>query len=244
LRLRDIFEELKPQSGTQHGSNPGAVHVDTETGEQHYVKWYHDPDQGRVEALASKIYEHMGIKTVSPQVMHVGGREAVVSKWNHDLVQKRPHEWDHVTESQAHQVGRLYHAAVLTKNWDIVGLNHDNILQHKDTGDVHAIDHGGAFHFRAQGGPKEYGSDIDEHHTFRYGLRGAPSTSIAPTARLFGNTFQKYPRAEHEGLKPVREMDMDRVHRMFRESGLKNWESLHTNFVARRQKLLSHYGQE
>jgi hypothetical protein len=235
-----FVEALVPESG-KLGSNEGGVHVDDATGEKHYVKWYRDPQQGRTEVLTSRIYNRMGIPTVEPKLDHVNGREAVVSRWRNDLTTKKPHEWDHVNEHQAIQIGKLYHAAVLTKNWDVVGLDHDNIMQHRDTGQIHAIDHGGAFHFRAMGSSKPYGPDIDDHHTLRHGLPNAPSTSINPTARLFGNTFSKFPHAPKAGLEAVRNLDMDGVKHDFETSGLHNWEDLHRNFTARRERLLRHY---
>lgn len=147
LNFKLFLESLKPIAGTQKGSNPGGLHVD-EHGEKHYVKHYENPDQAKVEALTGKIYHHMGIKTVKPE-LH--GHSSIKTKWNEDVHQIPPHHFENLSKKQAHQIGKIYHGAILTKNWDVVGLEHDNIVHNKKTKDLHAIDHGGAFHFRARG---------------------------------------------------------------------------------------------
>lgn len=239
MRFRQFyFEGLVPQAGTQKGSNPGGLHVDSKTGEHHYVKYYRNPEQGRVEALTGRLYGMMGIHTVDPHVRNVNGKEAIVSKWNPHLKQKSPRDWENVNAHQAHQLGRIFHAAVLTRNWDVVGLEHDNILQHEHTGDVHAIDHGGSFHYRAQGAPKPGGftDDIGEHHSLLH--------QNDQTSHVFGHAFRRFPEAERKGLDSVRGLDMGAVHTAFKESGIKNWQDLHKNFLTRHQRLLDHYGDE
>jgi hypothetical protein len=228
-----IREEWKKVSGTQMGSNEGGIHTD-EHGERSYIKHYRNADQAKVEALAGKIYNHLGISTLNPEHQVINGKPSVITKYNDNLERMQPHEFEHLSPKQAGQVGRMYHAAVLTKNWDIVGLEHDNILRHGQTGDLHAIDTGGAFHFRAQGGPKEYGPDIAEHGSLR-GRPGEPSTHV------FGHTFKAHPHAEHEGLEAVRSLDDNKIRHEFENSGLSNWKELHTNFNERKKSLLAKY---
>lgn len=229
-----IKEDLVPEKGTQYGSNEGGIHTDTATGEKHYVKYYKNPDQGKVEALTAKIYHHMGIHTVRPDVRHVNGREAVVAKWNPNLRQMKPHEFHNLNHEQANHIGRMYHAAVLTKNWDIVGLEHDNIVQHKETGALHSVDQGGAMHFRARGSAKAYDSDIREHSTLR--------DNHEASGHVFKTVFAMHPRAEHESLDAVKGMDDKHIHSLFATSGLHNWQELHSTFQKRKANLLKKYG--
>lgn len=224
-----IRESFTKQPGSQLGSNPGGIHTD-EAGKKHYIKHYDNPDQAKVEALTGKIYDHMGIKTINPE-MH--GDSSIKSKWNEHVSTKDPNFYDKPSKQHAHQLGKMYHAAVLTKNWDVVGLNHDNIVHHKKTGDLHAIDHGGAFHFRAQGGHKVYGSDITEKKSLR--------DPKLPSGHVFNSAFKHHPEAEHEGLKAVKNMDTKHVRGLFRNSGLKNWQDLHSNFEERRKNLINSY---
>lgn len=227
-----ISEGLRKEPGSQLGSNEGGVHTDDQ-GQRFYVKHYGNAEQAKVEALAGKIYGHMGIHTVSPEHKIINGKPSVVSKWNDDLEKMEPHHFEKLTPHQATQVGKMYHAAVLTKNWDIVGLEHDNILRSKKTGDLHSIDTGGAFHFRARGAPKDYGPDIDEHSSLR--------KENPQSAHVFNAVFKNHPHAEKDGIESVRSLNDAKIHAEFKNSGLSNWKELHANFMERKKKLLSQY---
>jgi hypothetical protein len=225
-------EKYTPVEGTQAGSNEGGIHTDSKGG-KHYIKYYKNGDQGKVEALTSKIYHHMGIHTLNPEHEKINGKHAVRTKFNDKLESMHGHDFENLNKKQAHQIGRMYHGAVLTKNWDVVGLVHDNIMRHKETGDLHSIDTGGSFHFRAQGKPKEYGPDIAEHKSLR-------SNSDA-SGHVFSHVFQHHPEAERAGLDAVKKIDDNHVHGLFKNSGLSNWKELHHNFQERKKKLLAHY---
>lgn len=235
ISFSTFYEELKKQENTQYGSNPGGVYHDSETGDKHYIKFYKNPDQGKVEALTSKIYNHMGIKTLNPENTTIDGKDAVMTKWNDSVKTMRPKEYDSLSSKQADQVGRMYHGAILTKNWDIVGLEHDNIVKHKDTDELHSIDHGGAFHFRAQGGPKDYTPDISEHKSLR--------DNGQASGHVFSSAFKQHPKAELNGLEAVKKMDDKHIHGLFKDSGLDNWEHLHSTFMKRKEALLNHYNK-
>lgn len=224
-----VREELQPVEGTQKGSNPGGIHHD-ERGNKYYVKHYANDQQAKAETLAGKIYHHMGIHTLKPE-MH--GEKSVKTKWNEDVKPQHPSAYDKPSKKHAHQLGKMYHAAILTKNWDIAGLEHDNIVHNKKTGNLHAIDHGGAFHFRAQGAHKDYGEDIAEKKS----LRGNGQAS----GHVFDSAFKHHPEAEHKGLEAVKKIDDKHVHHLFKTSGLKNWKELHSSFVKRKENLIKSY---
>ena len=226
-------EALQKEPGTQYGSNEGGIYHDTDTGDKHYVKFYQNPDQARVEALTGKIYDHMGIKTIKPEHKMVDGKHAIITKWNDKLGRVHPSEFEKLNPKQADQLAKMFHAAVLTKNWDIVGLEHDNIVKDKETGDLHAIDHGGAFHFRARGGPKEYGPDISEHESLR--------NNGQASEHVFNSLKDQYPQAYKNGIKAVKKINNQHVHDLFQNSGLTNWKDLYNNFSERKRKLLNAY---
>ena len=235
IKLKQFIKEnaeLTPVSGTQYGSNPGGVHVDN-AGKKHYVKYYKNPEQAKVEALTGKIYKHMGIHTIEPDHRVINGKSAIVTKWNDNLERMHPKEFESTSEKHAGQLGKLYHAAVLTKNWDAIGLEHDNVMKDKKTGDIHSIDHGGAFHFRAQGGHKDYGPDIGEHKSLVH--------NTGASGHVFGHMLKNHPNAEKEGLKAVKSIDDDHVHSLFKNSGLNDWSGMHKNFMARKKALIDHY---
>jgi hypothetical protein len=232
------FLDVIKKSG-KLGSNDGGVFVNPKTGGKFYYKHYESPHQGKVEALTSKIYNHMGIHTLNPEVSHEH-ENTVTSAWNEHVKTEKPEFYDNVSKKHANQLGKMYHAAILTKNWDIVGLEHDNILHNHKTGDLHAIDHGGAMNFRARGGLKEYGPDIAEKETLRSPPK-SDGTYPSQSGRVFNSVFKQHPDAEHHGLEAVKKIDDNHIHHLFKTSGLSNWKELHSNFVKRKKALIDSY---
>ena len=221
------------EPGTQFGSNEGGLYSGPD-GNKHYVKFYKNPDQAKVEALTGKLYNHMGINTVNPEMKNINGRDAIVTPWNDKLGQMKPHEFDQLNPEQASQLAKMYHAAVLSKNWDILGLEHDNVIKNKETGDLHAIDHGGAFHFRARGAPKPYGSDIDDHKSLM--------NNDQASGQVFRSLHKQYPEAiQNAAHEILPKLDDDHVEHIFRNSGLTNWQDLYNNFNERKNKLKGLY---
>jgi hypothetical protein len=224
-----LEEELKAQSGTQMGSNEGGIHHD-EDGVKHYVKYYKNGDQAKTEALTGNLYHHMGIHTIQPKYHNINGKHAIVSKYNDNLEVKHPKFYDKVSKEHAHHLGKMYHAAVATKNWDIVGLEHDNIMHDKKKGHLVSIDHGGAFNFRAQGGHKDFGSDTDEKESLRQ--------KHLPSGHVFNSAFHHHPEAEEQSKKELKaSVDHKHVKKLFKDSGLSNWKDLHKGFTDRLSKL-------
>ena len=237
LRFKQFMnEQYNIDYSSQGGSNKGGKATD-ERGQQYYVKHYQNGDHAKVEALTSAIYHHMGIHTLEPKHEVIDGKHSVVTKWNEGLKPMSHKDFDNIDSNQAEHVGKMYHAAVLTKNWDITGtgLNsgEGNMQIHKKTGHIYNVDPGGSFHFRAQGGAKEYGSDIGEKTSLR-----SPENE---SGKVFNKVFKNHPDAEHKGLEAVKNMDMDHVHHLFKNSGLSNWKELHKNFTERRNNLIKSY---
>ena len=226
----------KSESDSQLGSNPGGVHHDP-SGVKHYVKFYKNPQQARVEVAASKVHEMMGIKTLKPFLVKKNGQVGVATKWQSEVKTKSPRTFENLTHSQAHDIAKIHHAAVLTKNWDAVGLEHDNIAFHNKTKKVYFVDHGGTFEFRAQGGPKPYGKDIDEVHSLTSGRNEA-------SAHVFNHNFKKYPDVEHKALDSVRKLDHAKVQVAFRDAGLEDHKARAETLMARKNLLLKHYGEK
>lgn len=224
-----VAETFTPVPNTQYGSNDGGIHTDVH-GNKHYVKYYKNPDQAKVEALTGKIYEHMGIRTLKPEYHVINGRHAIVTPWNDSLSSVRPREFDNVTHEQAKDLVKMHHAAVLTKNWDIVGLEHDNIMKDKENRMV-SVDHGGSFHFRARGSAKDYGPDITEKESLR--------SNGQASGHVFSSLYRQHPTVEAHGLDAVRNIDDSHVKKLFETSGLHNQDVLHKTFMARKAALLN-----
>ena len=228
--FKEFISEALVKTGHQLGSNPGGVHTDSDTGKKFYVKKYHNPEQAKAEVLTGKIYDHMGIHTLKPE-MH--GHDGVSTEWNDYAKQMHPSEFKNLKPEHANQIGKMYHAAVLTKNWDIVGLEHDNILHDKKTDNLIAADHGGAMHFRAMGNSKNYDHGIDEKQSLR--------NPQNPSGQVFNHTFKTHPFAEMHGLEAVKNIDDNHIHSLFKNSGLKDWKSHHDAFKARKSALIKSY---
>lgn len=223
---------------SQGGSNKGGAATD-EQGNRFYVKHYKNGDHAKVEALTSAIYHHMGINTLEPKHEVIDGKDSVVTKWKEGLKPMKHRDFDKLSPEQAEHVGKMYHAAVLTKNWDITGTGLDhgqgNMQMHHESGKIYNVDPGGSFHFRAQGGPKEYGSDVSEKTSFRDNDKEA--------GQVFNKVFKAHPKAEAAGLDAVRNIDDDHIHHLFKNSGLSNWKELHGKFMERKKNLIQSYGR-
>jgi len=157
-----IAEALEAQPRTQYGSNTGGIHVDTETGDKHYLKFPEENEQAHVEVAASKMYDRIGLPTLAPQTHQKGARTGVISKWRADL---EPSSKDGLISDlknpeHASRIALAHHAAVITNNRDILGLAFDNILKHKKTGEYVSADQGASLHYRAMGEKKDFDKDI------------------------------------------------------------------------------------
>jgi hypothetical protein len=231
MKTFKIFtEELNKISG-QLGSNPGGIYKDSDTHEQYYMKTPDNHDQAKTEVLSSKLHNLLGIHTTNPELHE----KSIKSKFNPNL---EPLTSKHKLSLEHHkQLGKIFAAGVLTKNWDAAGSGIEsgqgNIMMDKKHKHLVSIDQGGSFNFRAQGGHKDYGHDIDEHESLR-----DPSMSEGATRFNEALSHPETHKAIHDSLK---NLDMDKVHHLFKNSGLDNHEELHTNFKARHKKMLDKY---
>jgi hypothetical protein len=132
------------------------------------------------------------------------------------------------------QIAKAYMASVLTKNWDVVGLSHDNLVRNKVTGDMVEVDTGGSFNFRAQGEHKDFGHDIGEYKTLM--------DKQYPAGQVFTKIFENDPGLVKKALGAVKDIDMSKIKSMFASSGLKNQAELYDAFSARRDLLLAKGG--
>lgn len=228
LHSSEDISNWKPKHGTQLGSNPGGIHVSPE-GEHHYVKFYRNPEQAKAEVATARVYEHLGVSTLKPRLVNYRGHIGVASAWRHDLQDVHPHEYNNPSESMKHDLAKHYVAGVLTKNWDTVGNEFDNVKRGSN-GKLVSLDQGGALHFRAMGGPKAYTPDIAEHKTYHDGglnpySKHAFKTLTTPHLHA---ALQGMSGASHEHISDV-----------FHSSGLKNPQHFADTFAKRRELLSS-----
>ena len=213
------------KTGPQKGSNPGGTYMSPE-GIPHYVKFYKDDAQARGEHLAGKVLDALGIKHLRPEPKAVEGKLGVATKWNPNLVPMNKKAFENLTPSQQQQLADMYVGAALTKNWDVVGLDFDNIMKDKATGDLVQVDLGGSFKHRAQGGAKPYGSDTAE------------LTSLLdpqyPAGQVFSKLFEKNPELLANAADKLAELDFGSLAPHFKSNGA---EDIYKTLVDRAENM-------
>jgi hypothetical protein len=225
-----LAEELQKQSGTQMGSNEGGIHIDTETGTKHYVKTPETDEQARVEVAAAKLYKHAGLDTLDPEIIAHNGRTAVKTAWNDSVGRHSLQGLQADAQGKnAHHVALAHHMAVITNNRDVVGLEYDNLLKHKNGGIVSA-DQGASFNFRAMGEQKDFDRDI---HPLLNGFKNQEYAS--------GQVFTKLsPEVMKSAAKQIREKLTDqKIDDALAQHGLQKHSAIVKD---RRDALLKHYG--
>jgi hypothetical protein len=158
--------------GRQEGSNEGGWYSSGDN-ERKYIKFYTDPNQGRMEFIANEVYGVLGIPAVKSEIVEVDGKEGVASK-------EIPghHRVSTAEIKRSDDVKNGFVADAFLANWDVVGLVYDNIERGAD-GRLYRIDSGGVLTFRAQGGEKFYNPDsIGELDTLRNPYINPQSSNI------------------------------------------------------------------
>lgn len=164
----EALANVKIKPGTQKGSNPGGdIVID---GHKFYAKFPQGPmaeTRARWEALAAQLYRAVGLTV--PDVRHgkVNGKWAVLSPWMEGLHKA---DWSATGfGSITEYLGRSWLFDAWLANWDVVGLDQDNLLeQTQPFQDFVRIDVGGCLTFRAQGEPKPFpATQVDELATMQ-----------------------------------------------------------------------------
>lgn len=164
--------------GEQKGSNEGGFYRGSDD-VLRYVKFYKDPVQGVLEHLANNIYKDLGLPAVKSNAFTTpDGRHAYSS----DVVEGDTLAKKGIDKKNAKQVLKGFAADVLVKNWDAVGLEHDNVII--SGGKALRIDNGGAFLHRAKAGlkPVESLHKLDEWEQFFNPQKNAAYAKVAQAA--------------------------------------------------------------
>lgn len=212
--VNELDDELTEVVGTQKGSMPGSLYTAAD-GTQYYVKFYPNPEQARMEFAANAIYKELGVTVPELQLREMidpsdGTKKlALASLWEEGLERLTPEQ----LASKSKELSKVFSSSVLLKNWDVMGLNYDNLL-FKD-GKLILIDAGASFKYRAQGGAKAYeANSIDEVNSF-LNARLNPQA-----ARVFGDAFKADVFLEQEGAKSLLKLSDKRVKEILQKSGL------------------------
>jgi 8-oxo-dGTP pyrophosphatase MutT (NUDIX family) len=149
--------------GKQAGTNPGGVYRDDD-GSSWYVKLPKSADIAKNEVLAAQLYAAAGVRVPDLKHVTVGGKLAIASGMIAGMT-KLPKD-----PASVRGVMDGFAVDAWLANWDVVGLEHDNLLADPDGAAVR-VDVGGSLLYRAQGQPKgaAFGSKVGELDTLTNG---------------------------------------------------------------------------
>jgi len=197
--------QYKPQAG----SNTGAYYQNVNNlAERYYIKTPANEEIAKNEMLASKLYQAAGVEVPDLQFIDVNGQKSIASS----II-------DGVSEDKALLTSGKLRAGIYDNfvvdawlgDWDVVGLNYDNLLI-KDGVRAVRIDVGGSLLYRAQGTSKglNFGDVVTELKSMRDG-RTNPSAA---------NVFRNIKKAELEnGVRKVLSVSDDKIRSLVEEFG-------------------------
>ena len=193
---KDWNADLEQISGKK-GSNEGGLFKDKKLNTFHYIKWSGSEARSRVEALVGALYTlaETPVPTLTP--IQFKDQTAVMSDWIDHTAPMT------VTEMKQHpEVRRNFAVDAWLANWDVVGLQADNIVQGE--GDkAYRIDLGGSLIFRAQGKGKPLPAEVPE-------LESMLNPGVNPqAAQVFADLTAAELRAGAEKVGAISDQQID-----------------------------------
>jgi hypothetical protein len=231
--IYNISNKPLKKIGGQMGSNPGGLYQIED--QQYYVKFPQDPDIAKVEVLANKIYELLGVNVPKVELIEKDGEIGLTSKIV-DLLDDDNIE-DYMEELSDHsEIKDNFIIDAWLANWDVGGYNFysKNILFDKDHKPLR-IDQGGALTRRARGElkGKAFGNKVLELES----LRDNRATKMARDA------FSKVGKADLLiGLKKLENLDINKLKDLIDEYAPdKEKKSIYNTLINRRNYILSRF---
>ncbi len=229
------------------GTQGGKWAIDQATKDRYLVKPYsHEADAVRrkdrcaTEYIANNIYRRMGI--LAPESYMVGG--SVVSK-EIKGVQKYPSIGAH--DSQKGPKAKAFFGSHPTlkegfmvdawlANWDVFGLEYDNVLKNPTTGECHRVDAGGALFFRGMGQSKpQFGNEaVSEIDTMR-------NPQMAREAGIIYQGFVTDADCKAQAAKLVQTMTDSVIASIVDASGISNAAQVKQTLMKRREWIKKKY---
>ena len=184
---KDVWDDARTvRIAEAAGGSNGARFAEAPDGTKWLVKAYRG-DQDRVanELLANAVYRKLGVRVPDAGTLSFEGRAALA----YPLLDGERRPWT----DPSPELAEGFMADALLANWDVVGLEMDNVLW-----DAHGVpfrvDQGGTFEYRAQGSPKEFGPVPTEVWTM-----------AGPRGQAFG-TMALTPEVKREGAAMIGEL--------------------------------------
>lgn len=226
--------------GGQAGSNEGGLYQAPD-GEKWYVKAPKTDNHARNEVLANRLYERAGVAVPDVELAQLDGGPLVGKTGlgvKSKIVDGERNLKSMVTQSEAFKSKLHENFAVdaWLGNWDVVGLNYDNIITTKNDEPLR-IDAGGSLLFRAKGMAKgsAFGSKVTEIDTLR-------DYSINPqSANVFNGVTDDDIR---KGVAKIEAIQPAEIDAMVDDAGFqgKTAQQLKDTLKARRADLIKRFG--
>lgn len=221
----DIDSGEFEQVGAQAGSNPGGLY-EAEDGTRYYVKTPANEDRARNEILAGKLYQLADIDVPELYPATRSDKFSVASKIIPGLKRSK----SKLTKGGVPGVAEGIAVDAWLANWDVVGLEHDNLLI-DEQGHGKRVDTGGALRYRAMGDPKgdKFGPTVTELDVFTDKSR-----------RAGGVLGHATPRQIVESIDRVLEIPESKIRDLVEEWGPKSEgerKKLLDTLLARRESL-------
>jgi 2'-5' RNA ligase len=148
------YDPSKLTFGKFAGGSNGARIAHHDNGSKWLVKRYGgNRDRVATEVLSNAIYREMGARVPKAGLIKLHNGDTALS---YPLLDGKPKPYVFRKQGPSEEVGKHFMTDALLANWDVAGLEDDNILWDKK-GAPFRVDQGGTLEFRAQGGRKAYG---------------------------------------------------------------------------------------
>lgn len=233
------FADLE-QIGGQGGSNPGGLFRHKVTGEKWYVKVPGNPDQARNEVLTAQLYRAAGVEapeyaflTVTGQIGggQYSGAFGIASK----IIDGLTNDAAALRAGSVAGVREGFALDAWLANWDVVGLNFDNLLVR--AGRAVRVDTGGGLLYRAQGAPKgpAFGPRVLELDSLR-------DPNINPqAAAVFRHVTDADLRAGVARILAIPDADIRRLVDQYGPGDAATRQALADTLIARKRDLAARY---
>jgi len=180
--LKERGERLKPIRNLMGSTSP-VLCEDRITGKKYVVKHGASPEHAKNELLTNIFYKELGVPVPESYAVEINGRFALATEFKEGKLYNRLRGEDLAKAKEA--LRKNFVADAWLGNWDVIGLEGDNIIVGND-GAVYRIDNGGGLLFRAQGARKDFGRVVNE-------LTTMANPSVNPSAAA---VFRDIPRDE------------------------------------------------
>lgn len=226
------------QIGASKGTNPGGFFKNPADGTDWYLKHPPSEDAAKNEVLAAKIYGLIGVPVADVRLTTAtNGKLALASKIAPGKqLSEYKGNYDDLPDLMENVVADAW-----LRNWDSVGIGHENPLGNviwKD-GKAIRIDTGGALRYRGRGDPKEnpYGGDVIKDLN-----RMVDPASGSRAALVFGTVA---PGHIERGVQRIADVDETELAKLVAKLGpddIGEQTKMLADLLARRERLMTHFG--